>query len=92
MARDQEVIIDVEKLVFPLISVDGKLTLKEDHPHMIQIQSQMAITQTKWCDYIIFLMPGLHVQRIFFNQRMWDNEILPKVERFYFEHFAPKLT
>ena len=77
---------------FPLELIDGKLQLKQDHDHMIQIQTQMALTCTKWCDYIVYTFPGLHIQRIFFNQNMWTNEILPKVDAFYFDHYAPKLA
>jgi hypothetical protein len=76
---------------FPCEYVGGKLVLKADHAHMIQVQSQMAISGTKWCDYILFTIPGLHVVRVYFDQAMWVNTILPKVESFYFNHFAAKL-
>ena len=77
---------------FPLTYINGKLVLKEDHEHMIQIMAQMAISNTKWCDYILYTLPGLHIQRVFFDQRKWDEDILPKLDAFYFDHYAPKLA
>jgi hypothetical protein len=74
---------------FPCEYVNGKLVLK--HNHMVQIQTQMAISGTKWCDYILYTIPGLHVVRVYFDQAMWQNCILPKVDTFYFNHFASKL-
>ena len=68
--------------------VGNKLVLKKDSAHMVQVQAQLGITGAKWCDYIIYTFKGLHVQRIFFDESMWINSILPRVEKFYFEHYA----
>ena len=74
---------------FPLMKDNGRLVLKADCPHMIHVQAQMAITGAKWCDYILYTFKGMHVQRVFYNENFWSSDILPRVEHFYFNHFAP---
>jgi len=74
---------------FPLRRERGSLVLKEESAHMIQIQSQMAITGARWCDYVLYTFKGLHVQRIWFNEKLWREHILPVVKQFYTEHFMP---
>ena len=74
---------------FPLKKENGRFSLKDDCPHMIQVQAQMAITGAKWCDYILYTIKGMHIERVLFNEQMWSASILPRVEHFYFNHFAP---
>jgi hypothetical protein len=74
---------------FSLTTERGSLVLKEDCAHMVQIQAQMAFTGAKWCDYVIYTFKGLHVQRIWFNEKFWSEHILPVVNKFYIEHFEP---
>jgi hypothetical protein len=77
-----------DKQKFSSKIVNGKLVLKDDSAHMIQVQAQLGITGAKWCDYVIYTFKGLHVQRIFFNESMWNDSIRPVVEKFYFDHYA----
>lgn len=74
---------------FSLKRERGSLVLKEDCPHMIQIQAQMAITGAKWCDYVVYTFKGMHIQRIWYNDELWRDRILPVVDMFYNDHFLP---
>ena len=62
--------------------------LKKKHKHYYQIQGQMAITGTKWCDFIVYTFKGLHIERIYFDDVFWS-DVLLKLEQFYFMQFLP---
>lgn len=74
---------------FPLRKDKGSLVLKENCAHMIQIQAKMAITGSQWCDYVLYTFKGLHVQRVSFNKKLWEENIAPSVNIFYIDHFLP---
>ena len=43
----------------------------------------MAITQRRWCDFIIYTPKGLSIERIYFNAPFWETELLSKLMEFY---------
>lgn len=43
------------------------LKLKPQHVYYSQIQGQLAITEGKWCDFVVFANKGLSVERINFD-------------------------
>ena len=42
--------------------VNGKPKLKKDHPYYYQAQSQLGLTELKWCDFVVFLQKGFIIQ------------------------------
>jgi hypothetical protein len=74
---------------FCLENVDGKLNLKINHPFYYQVQGQRAITQVEWCDFVVYTTKGMHVQRILYNSDVWQNDMLCKLNNFYFVHGVP---
>ena len=52
--------------------------------HYAQMQGGMKITGRKWCDYIVYATESnrSYVERIYFNQQYWDNELWPGVQNF----------
>ena len=58
-----------------------KQKLKHTHIYYSQIQGQMAITQTNWCDFIIYTEKGVSVERTPFDVDFWKNS-LPKLINF----------
>ena len=53
---------------FLLEIVNRKFVLTQNHENVIQIQAQVAISKAKWCDYIVYSLCRLHVQRMYFDQ------------------------
>jgi len=74
-------------------TTDGDVVkLKETHAYYCQIQGQMAITQRKWCDFVIYTLKGISVERIYFNEHFWDKELLPKLIEFYDNCVGPEVV
>ena len=38
-----------------------------------QVQGQMAITGAAWCDFVVYTLKGMSMQRTKFDQQCWDN-------------------
>ena len=75
---------------FMLHVKDGKLHLRETHRAYYQIQCQLALTGSEFCDLVVYTFKSLAIVRIIFNERFWRNvidEIGPK----YFKYILPKL-
>ena len=69
-----------------------QLKLKETHPYFAQVQGQMAIGERPWCDFVVFTLKGISVQRIPFNPNFWTDKLLPKLTSFYDNCVAPELV
>ena len=67
---------------------EEKMYLKRNHKFHYQIQGQMAITGTKWCDFVLYTFKGMHIERIYFDDYVWGNALV-KLEQFYFTQFVP---
>ena len=56
-----------ESTFYCSIGSDGNLVLKKIHSYYSQIQGQMAIGQRTWCDFVVYTLKGLSIQRIPFD-------------------------
>ena len=65
--------------------------LKRNHPYFAQIQGQMAIGERKWCDFVVYTLQGVSVERIHFDALYWQAELLPKLEQFWHKCIAPEI-
>ena len=72
--------------------MDGKLKLKESHYYYAQVQGQMAVGERPWCDFVVFTLKGISVERIRYNQEYWKDKLLPKLTSFYDNCVAPELV
>ena len=75
-----------------LLTSTGQLELKETHQYYAQIQGQMALGERPWCDFVLFTLKGISVQRIRFNQTYWTTKVLPKLTSFYDNCVVPELV
>ena len=73
-------------------AMDGKLKLKESHYYYAQVQGQMAVGERPWCDFVVFTLKGISVERIRYNQEYWKDKLLPKLTSFYDNCVAPELV
>lgn len=62
-----------------------ELRLKSNSNYFYQIQGQLAITEKKFCNLVVYTENDFFVERIQFNQDLWKNVMLPKLEWFYME-------
>ena len=67
--------------------VNGKPKLKENDKsgYYDQVQGQLAVTGLPWCDFVVHLSGShnINVEQIYFNQRHWDENLFPKLKKFY---------
>lgn len=77
-----------------LTQTDGTVTvvLKQNHAYYCQVQGQLAITNRKWCDFVVFTNKGLSVERINYDSEFWENKLLPKLTLFYDKCFCPSIV
>ena len=68
------------------------LQLKRSHTYYSQIQGQLAITERKWCDFIVYTNKGLSVERIDFDSKFWLEQLLPKLTCFYDNCLCPAVV
>ena len=73
---------------FCLENNNSKLKLKTNHEYYDQVQGQMALTGTGWCDFIVYTKTGLSIERIAFDQHFWNGS-RDKLCQFFFKHFLP---
>lgn len=75
-----------------LDSTHNKLLLNHNHNYYCQIQGQMAISGRLWCDFVVYTLKGLSVERINFDSSFWENELLPKLILFYDNCVVPEIV
>ena len=56
--------------------------LKKNTNYYFQIQGQMGVTKRKYCDFFVFTSVGYHLERIYFDQNLWE-DMLTKLEWFW---------
>jgi len=61
--------------------------------HYAQMQGCMAITDKKWCDYIVFCPKEdmVYVERIPFDKNYWEKTLYPLLTQFLTEKLLPRL-
>lgn len=76
---------------------DRPFNLKQSSNWYIQIQSQMAISNLSWCDFVVYLQGSIstekhkiYVERIKFDSELWRS-VLKKVDLYYTKFVIPKL-
>jgi len=72
-------------------AVKGKLNLVSSHPYYSQVQTQMGVTGSRWCDFLVYTRCGVRLERIMFDQQRWL-QILCVTEYFFINHIAPVLV
>ncbi|KAK7093101.1 hypothetical protein V1264_008751 [Littorina saxatilis] len=70
--------------------VDGKVMLKRNHKYFSQVQGQMAITGRQWCDFVVWTMKEMTVERIVFDKEMWESSI-SKLRAFFLKGVVPEI-
>ncbi|KAM6947943.1 uncharacterized protein PEZ65_001495 [Lycodopsis pacificus] len=79
--------IECKFLFYP----DGILQLKSTNSHYWQIQGEMMLTGTEWCDLLVFSSEDMLVQRIYRDDAMID-VMKKKLDDFFYYYYLPCLS
>ena len=55
-----------------------------DCNHYFQVQGQMVVSGRKWCDFVVWTLQGISIERICFDEQLWCN-MLERLKAFYVE-------
>lgn len=66
--------------------------LKHTHPYYAQIRGQLAVTEKKWCDFVIFTNKGISIEQIEYDREIWGDKLLPKLISFYDNCLCPSIV
>ena len=64
--------------------------LRLDSPWYVQIQGQLGICKTKWCDFVFYTDMGFISDRIYYDEYFFD-EIVNKCSTFFMNYVYPAL-
>jgi hypothetical protein len=70
---------------------DGHLTLKQNHMYCAQVQGQLAVTGAPFCDFVVYTLCDIHVQRIL-PDYLYINDMLTKLAQFYRQYGKPYIN
>ncbi|CAC5412409.1 unnamed protein product [Mytilus coruscus] len=59
--------------------------LKSNHDYFIQVQGQLLVTGSQFCDFVVYTKKDIHIERIYPDKAVMQ-DILDKLADFYFEH------
>lgn len=74
------------------VTAEGELKLRPAHSCSIQAQDEMAILEVSWCDFIVYIPAGLHVERLRFDRARREGNIFPCLAAFFWQHILPVLA
>ncbi len=82
------------KSKFCLQLVDGELALNRKDNYYYQIQGQLNIYDYSWCDFLVRSTNPyqLHIERINKDTKLWNEEMLPKLQAMYTRVLLPELA
>ena len=79
---------------FCLELASKELKLKKNHIYYYQCQGLLNILKLSWLDFIVMneKPPETHMERIYRDEALWTNKILPKLKGFYKYCMLPELA
>jgi len=76
---------------FCLIEQGGGIFLSKSHGYYYQVQTEMHVTNSKWCDFVVWSpLDQPFIQRIHYDSEFMSNAIA-KAQKFYFNQFLPAI-
>lgn len=61
-----------------------------DCNHYFQVQGQMVVSRRKWCDFVVWTLQGISIERTYFDEQLWCS-MLERLKAFYVEVVVPEL-
>ena len=75
---------------FMLFVKNNKLHLRESHPTYYQIQCQLALTGSNFCDLIVYTFRSIAIIRVTFDAQFWT-KIIDIIGPRFFQYILAKL-
>jgi len=69
----------------------NQLALKRNSRYYCQVQGEMAILKVPWCDFVVWTIVDIQIERIFFDHHFWEDQLLPKLDSFYVKAMVPEI-
>lgn len=66
-------------------------SLRRDHSYFFQVQGHMAITDTKFCDFVVYTTKGVHIERVT-HDRSFCQLMTEKLDIYFKEVILPEIT
>ena len=74
---------------FCLTLDDNKLPrINQNHGYFDQVQMQMGLTGSPWCDFVVYTLKGMVIDRVYFDADHFVR-LVNRIGEFYFSHFLP---
>ena len=77
---------------FCTLDENNSIRLKHNSNYYYQVQGGLAITNRKWCDFVVWTPKGLSIERINADATFWTETMLPKLLAFYNTALLPELA
>ena len=69
---------------------NGRFTLKKNHDYYYQIMGQLAIAGAEFCDFVVWTLEDMHIERIYLNKDIWQ-DMLDKLQKYYYTTLGPEI-
>ena len=79
-----------ENFYFSLVNDCLQLSKNHQYYHQVQLQLYVASDKAKWCDFCVFTLKGVCVERIE-PDMFWQEQTVPQLDEYYFKHIIPEL-
>ena len=69
----------------------GQYMLKKTHPYYLQVQSQMFLTWSSYCDFVLHTEKDLVITRVHADNDVWE-DVVEKAEIFFHQYIVSELS
>ena len=64
---------------------------RETRDTTVGFKVEMAILKVPWCDFVVWTVVDIHIERIYFDHNFWEDQLLPKLDSFYVKAMVPEI-
>ena len=79
--RDNYIFEAVENDNFYLTKMNNNIKLPVKHQYYYQIQTQIHVTKSNFCDFFVWTKKNCHLERVYPDENLWS-EIVSKCNHF----------
>lgn len=71
---------------------NGTLELKRTHKYYKQVQTQMFVTGSQFCDFVVWTTKSCVIVRVMPDEALWETTLLPVAQDFFYKVVLPELV
>lgn len=76
---------------FCLQFTEGRMELKQTHKYYKQVQTQIFVTESQFCDFVVWTTKSLAIVRVMPDVELWET-LLPTAQNFFYKVVLPELV